>query len=118
LAILFIQSGLDKVIDKKGNLDWLKEHFSKSFLKNYVPLLFFKITIVELIAGFACLAGVFVIILDGTTSIALIGVLFAALALIFLFFGQRMAKDYAGAQSLVSYFILVLLTFIFLCFGW
>ena len=23
LAILFLQSGLDKVLDKKGNLDWL-----------------------------------------------------------------------------------------------
>ena len=27
LAILFIQSGIDKVIDKEGNLSWLKSHF-------------------------------------------------------------------------------------------
>ena len=114
MAILFIQSGLDKVIDKKANLDWLKEHFSNSGLKNFVPILLFLITIVELVAGFGCLVGIFFIIIYGKTSIALLGTLFAALALIFLFLGQRIAKDYVGAQSLVSYFILVLLTLTFL----
>ena len=37
LAILFIQSGIDKVIDKEGNLSWLKSHFSNSPLKNSIP---------------------------------------------------------------------------------
>ena len=32
VAILFIQSGLDKVFDWKGNLEWLTGHFSKTFL--------------------------------------------------------------------------------------
>jgi diacylglycerol kinase len=31
-----------------------------------------------------------------------------------LFFGQRVAKDYAGAASLVPYFILVVIHLIFL----
>ncbi len=30
LGILFLQSGIDKVVDRRGNLDWLKGHFVKS----------------------------------------------------------------------------------------
>jgi hypothetical protein len=30
LAILFLQSGIDKVIDHRSNLEWLKGHFAKS----------------------------------------------------------------------------------------
>ena len=39
LGILFIQSGLDKVFDWKGNLEWLNGHFSKTFLGGFVPVL-------------------------------------------------------------------------------
>ena len=37
LAILFLQSGLDKVFDWKVNLEWLKSHFANSILGNVVP---------------------------------------------------------------------------------
>jgi len=37
-AILFIQSGLDKVFDWKGNLEWLTGHFSKTFVAGMVPM--------------------------------------------------------------------------------
>ena len=30
LAILFLQSGIDKVVDRRGNLEWLTGHFAKS----------------------------------------------------------------------------------------
>ena len=30
VAILFLQSGLDKALDWKGNLAWLTGHFAKS----------------------------------------------------------------------------------------
>ncbi len=36
VSILFIQSGLDKVFDWKGNLEWLTGHFSKTFLRGMV----------------------------------------------------------------------------------
>lgn len=39
LIITFLQSGIDKVVDWNGNLSWLKGHFSKSPLKNGVPVL-------------------------------------------------------------------------------
>jgi hypothetical protein len=39
-------------------------------------------------------------------EIALLGMELAAIALIFLLIGQRLAKDYAGAMSLAVYFVM------------
>jgi len=114
LSVLFIQSGMDKVIDKVGNLSWLTGHFSNSPLKNLVPFLFVSITLIELLAGFGTLVGAVCILFFDNSSIAFIGTLLSAVALLMLFFGQRIAKDYAGAQSLVSYFILTILTLVLL----
>lgn len=116
LAILFLQSGLDKVVDKKGNLDWLSSHFANSPFKNFVPVLFFTITVVELLSGILNLIGVVFLLLEGSLMLALYGTILASVALIMLFLGQRIAKDYVGAQSLVSYFILTILTL--LVFGY
>ena len=44
VAILFIQSGLDKVFDWKGNLGWLTGHFSKTFVAGMVPMMLVTIT--------------------------------------------------------------------------
>src|SRR5256886_3493257 len=51
LAILFLQSGIDKVVDRRGNLEWLKGHFAKSPLAGFVPALVTIITLLELVAG-------------------------------------------------------------------
>lgn len=114
LAILFIQSGIDKVIDKEGNLSWLKSHFSNSPLKNSVPLLLLTVTIFELLAGFGNLIGAFYVLFIYNTTVAFFSTLLSSISLIMLFFGQRVAKDYAGAQSLVSYFILTIITLVLL----
>ena len=110
LAILFLQSGLDKVLDKKGNLEWLNSHFANSPFKNFVPVLFLTITVVELLSGIINLLGFVFLLLEGSLILALYGTILACVALIMLFFGQRVAKDYVGAQSLVSYFILTVMT--------
>ena len=47
LAILFLQSGIDKVVDRRGNFEWLKGHFAKSPLAGIVPALLICITILE-----------------------------------------------------------------------
>ena len=114
LAILFLQSGLDKVVYKKENLEWLSSHFANSPFKNFVPVLFFTITVVELLSGILNLLGVIFLLFEGSLILALYGTILASVALIMLFLGQRVAKDYVGAQSLVSYFILTILTLIVL----
>jgi len=47
LAITFLQSGYDKLFYWKDNVDWLKGHFSKTPLKNQVPLALFNILILK-----------------------------------------------------------------------
>ena len=116
VAILFIQSGLDKVFNWKGEKDFYTSHFSKTFLKSTIPLLMPVITVSELAAGFLSGIGALVLLFSGNTSIAFLGMLIAALSIIQLFFGQRVAKDYAGAGSLVPYFLLTIVGLYFYLF--
>jgi len=109
IAITFLQSGFDKITDWKGNIGWLKGHFSKTFLAGKVPLMVGVILIIEVIAGLMALVGIFYIISSGQTEIALYANVLAAVTLLMLLFGQRVAKDYAGAFTIVGYFIVVIL---------
>jgi hypothetical protein len=108
LAILFLQSGIDKVIDYRGNLEWLKGHFAKSPLGGVVAILLAALTILEAAAGALSAIGCLLLIISRETTLAFYGAVTSAVALIALFFGQRMAKDYAGAAVLVPYFLLTL----------
>ena len=108
LAILFLQSGLDKVVDRRGNLEFLQGHFAKSPLSGMVPLLVALITILELSAGVLSAIGCVLIIVTHDPTVAFYGAVISAFSILGLFFGQRMAKDYAGAAVLVSYFLLSL----------
>lgn len=108
LAILFLQSGIDKVVDRQGNLQWLSGHFSKSPLAGMVPLLLSVLTIIELSAGVLSAVGFLMLLVAHNPTIAFYGALASAGAILCLFFGQRMAKEYAGAAVLVSYFLLTL----------
>lgn len=108
VSILFIQSGLDKVFDWKGNLEWLTGHFSKTFLSRFVPVMLAKITVLELATGFLSAAGIVYFIVTGSTILIFWAAALGALTIIGLFFGQRVAKDYPGAAILVPYFILLI----------
>ena len=108
LAILFLQSGIDKIIDHRANLDWLKGHFSKSPLGGVVPILLTAITILEVAAGALSAIGCIILIVSRETTVAFYSAVISAVVIIALFFGQRMAKEYAGAAVLVPYFLLAL----------
>ncbi len=108
LAILFLQSGIDKIIDRRGNLEWLKGHFAKSPLTGIVPALLTTITILEVAAGALSAVGCVLVIVSRDSTVAFYGAVISAVAIIALFLGQRMAKDYAGAAVLVPYFLLTL----------
>ena len=109
VAILFIQSGLDKVFDWKGNVGWLKGHFEKTFLSGMVPLMLAKITVMELATGLLSLAGIIYFLMTGSLGLIFWAATIGALSVTGLFFGQRVAKDYPGAAVLVPYFILLLI---------
>ena len=108
LAILFLQSSIDKVVDRRGNLEWLKGHFAKSPLAGMVPLMVTALTILEIVAGALSAIGCAMIIFSHDLTLAFYGAVVSAISILCLFFGQRMAKEYAGAAVLVPYFLLTL----------
>ncbi|MCK0158121.1 DoxX family protein [Cellulophaga sp. F20128] len=105
LVITLIQSGLDKIMDWNGNLSWLKGHFSQTPFKNIVPTLLSIVLVIEVIAGTLCGIGIVQFILDGTSTMAFYGAILSCITLLLLLFGQRIAKDYEGAKTIVIYFI-------------
>jgi uncharacterized membrane protein YphA (DoxX/SURF4 family) len=105
LAITFLQSGYDKLFYWKDNLDWLKGHFAKTPLKNSVPLALANILILELISGVLCVVGVIELLVNNGRVFGLYGAIFSSITLLMLLFGQRLAKDYDGARTIVLYFI-------------
>src|SRR5215210_5139313 len=108
LAVLFLQSGLDKVIDRRGNRAYLDAHFAKSPLAGTVGPMFVVITILEVSAGALLGVGCVLILLTRDSLVAYLGAVLAAVNLTALFFGQRVAKDYVGAAVLVPYFLLAM----------
>ena len=105
LAITFIQSSYDKLFYWKDNLDWLKGHFAKTQLKNLVPLALAHILVLELISGILCVVGVIELLVSNGRTFGLYGAVFSSITLLMLLFGQRLAKDYDGARTIVIYFI-------------
>jgi uncharacterized membrane protein YphA (DoxX/SURF4 family) len=105
LAITFIQSGYDKLFYWKDNLDWLKGHFAKTQLKNLVRLALLNILVLELISGVLCVVGGIELFVSNGRTFGLYGAVFSSITLLMLLFGQRLAKDYDGARTIVIYFI-------------
>lgn len=114
LAITFLQSGYDKIKDWKGNVEWLNGHFSNTVLAKQVPLALGTILLLEIVSGVLCVSGIIQNIMqDGVIrGLGFYGAILSCITLLFLLFGQRLAKDYDGARTIVIYFIpAVLLVF-------
>jgi uncharacterized membrane protein YphA (DoxX/SURF4 family) len=108
LGVLFLQSGLDKVLDWQGNKAYVGGFFAKSPLRRFSTPLLLALTVLEVLAGVLCAAGALALLVTGDSSIAFLGACTAGLSMLGLFFGQRMAKDYAAAAGLVPYLLLAL----------
>jgi ADP-ribosylglycohydrolase len=66
------------------------------------------LTIIEIAAGALSAIGCVALLFTHNPMIAFYGAIISAVAILCLFFGQRMAKEYAGAAVLVPYFLLAL----------
>ena len=108
LAVLFLQSGIDKVVDRRGNREYLNEHFAKSPLAGTVGPMFAVITVLEISAGALSGVGCALLLVTHDSTVAYLGAVIAGVNIVALFFGQRVSKDYAGAAALVPYFLLTL----------
>ncbi|MBI3783079.1 MAG: DoxX family protein [Deltaproteobacteria bacterium] len=109
-AVAFLQSAIDKLVDRDSNLAYFNDHFKNSPLADMVPLMLKVITAIEATAGGLCTLGLLTFSFRHRgVGVAELGVCVSAFALICLFFGQRAAKDYAGAAVIAAYFAVALL---------
>lgn len=105
LALTFLQSGYDKIFHWKDNLDWLKAHFEKTPLKNAVPFALFHVLVMELISSVLSVVGCVELLVNNGRTFGFYGAVFSSITLLMLLFGQRLAKDYDGARTIVIYFV-------------
>ncbi|QYA24885.1 DoxX family protein [Gramella sp. MT6] len=105
ILITFLQSGIDKATDWGGNTGWLKDHFSGTILSGIVPLMVGIILVIEVITGLMAILSLYHILAGIESNVALYTCVLSCITLLMLLFGQRVAKDYAGAFTLTGYFI-------------
>ena len=107
--IVFIQSGVDKIFDYKGNLSFLNDLLKIYFSPLLIAFSLILVTIFELISGILCLIGIVDFIFNKSNFIGLLGLIIGSLALLILLFGQRVSKNYDGAKTITIYFILAMI---------
>jgi uncharacterized membrane protein YphA (DoxX/SURF4 family) len=114
MAVTFLQSGLDKVFDWKGNLGWQTGFFAKvPVLRGQVKPMLATLTVLELLAGAVCAVGIVMLVATGNPRVACVGGMLSGVALVSLVFGQRIAKDYTGASGIGPYFLISLAAIFF-----
>ena len=108
LFVCFLQSGVDKIIDRQGNELWLNKHFSNTMFKGFVSILITIITLLELLSAIFLFIGLVFLAMYQSIFFIQYGLMLCSITLLCLFLGQRIAKDYEGAYVLVVYFTLTM----------
>lgn len=109
-SIVFFQSGIDKIIDRKGNLNFFKDHFKNTPLDKIFSPALSILAFLEITTAGVCLFGFTYSLIFADTTFIFYGLLLAGLVLLMLLFGQRVAKDYIGAADITVYFIVCIIT--------
>ena len=65
------------------------------------------VLVLEIMAGVLCVSGIIQLIAEPavTRGLGFYGAIVSCITLLMLLFGQRLAKDYDGARTIVIYFI-------------
>ncbi len=114
LAIVFLQSGFDKIFNFKKEMAWIQQKFARSILFNFIGALFMILTFSEVISGVIAFAGAIQLFFTDDKTLAIYGAWATCTTLLMLIFGQRFTKDYSGAATLVPYFIVAIMGLFFL----
>lgn len=103
------QSGLDKIFNWEGELEFMTDKFSKTILSNFSAIGLIQVTILETLSGLLSLLGSIMVLFFDDESYGIIGLILAAVSFSILMAGQRISKDYDGAAALVPYFLLTMI---------
>ncbi len=105
LAIVFLQSGLDKVFDFSGNLAFIGDMFANAPVRVPVAPLLVCVTVFETAAGLLSGIGALVLVFGGNGTLAYWGAILAAISLLMVLSGQRLSKAYGDAAVIAPYFL-------------
>lgn len=109
LALTFIMSAHEKVFHWNDTMAWLKPHFEKTILKNRIPIATGVLVLFELISGILCIIGIVELYINGGRMFGFYGAVYSCITLLFMLFGQRLAKDFDGARTIAIYFMVAVL---------
>lgn len=101
--ITFLQSGLDKLTDWSGNSEWLKGHFKDTVISGMVPLALGLIVVLEIAVTATTLFAFYELWMGEGSYWGEMSLVISAVTLLMLLLGQRLAKDYDGARTIVIY---------------
>lgn len=107
ILLTFVFSGIEKIVDFKGQILWLNDHFKGTFLVGILPLLLGVLILLDLVVSALSILGLFFLLKFQELTVGLYACILAAIVLLFLLFGQRIAKDFQGAFTIVGYFMVV-----------
>ena len=109
IGIIMTQSGLDKIFNWEGELDFMTEKFSKTIIANFSTFGLIQVTILETLSGLLSLLGSIMVLFYDDESHGVVGLILAAVSFCVLMAGQRISKDYEGSAVLVPYFLLTMI---------
>ena len=109
IGIIMTQSGLDKIFNWEGELDFMTEKFSKTIIANFSTFGLIQVTILETLSGLLSLLGSIMTLFYDDESYGIMGLILAAVSFCVLIAGQRISKDYEGSAVLVPYFLLTMI---------
>jgi len=109
IVITFGYSVIEKLLQWKESVDFYKNHFKETSLKHTIPFLLKVVILLEIITVIICVIGLFGLIFFSNKEFGFYGLILAAITLLGLMLGQRIAKDYAGAMNITVYFILTII---------
>ena len=85
------QSGLDKIFNWEGELEFMTEKFSKTVLSNFSTIGLIQVTILETLSGLISLFGSIMVLFFDDESYGIIGLILAAVSFSILMAGQRIS---------------------------
>ena len=106
ILITFAYSALEKVFQWKESIDYYRSHFKDTFMEKLIPPSLLLVIFLEVITVVFLALGIYDLILLNQKQTGFYGLLLAAITLLGLMIGQRIAKDYSGAMLITVYFIL------------
>ena len=109
LSLSIGYSVIEKTLQWQNSLDYYKEHFKRSFLKNHVRGAIIFVILLEIVCVGLNINGLYQLLNGGNTMFAIWGLLAVSITLIVLMTGQRIAQDFSGAMNITVYFILTVM---------